>query len=85
MQEWQVARKGGHNLRRGRLQEPRLKTDLDLNHFGDRVMYVKGSWQEKPQVCENRIVVSKVILKVHLKRLLRGKSSRTHRKGQRSC
>jgi len=49
----------GHSFKRGKLQEQRLKADLDLKSLGDKTPYVKGLQREKPQACSNRIVVSK--------------------------
>ena len=37
----------------------RSKTALDLRGCGDRALYVKGPWREKPQVRENGMEVSK--------------------------
>jgi|GEM_PF-1779128 hypothetical protein len=56
----------GHSFKRGKLQERRLKTELDLKSFGDKTPYVKGLWQEKPHACKNRREVSKADAESHL-------------------
>ena len=55
----------GHSSRRGKLQEQRLKADLDLRSLGDKTSYVKGLRREKPQACKNRREVSKVNVESH--------------------
>ena len=56
----------GHSSKRGKLQEQRLKADLDLRDLGDRILYVKGLRWEKPQACKNRIEVSKANVESYL-------------------
>jgi len=36
----------GHSFKRGKLQEQRLKADLDLKSLGDKTPYVKGLQRE---------------------------------------
>lgn len=49
-QERNVFGNKNHSFQGRRLQEQRLKAELDLSRCGDTEGYIKGLFEEKPQV-----------------------------------